>query len=279
MKISFSKMHGLGNDFVVIDAINQDIQLNSEQIRSISDRNRGIGCDQLLLVEPPTDSSVLFAYRIFNADGHEVEQCGNGARCFARFVHDQNLTTETTIPVSTNSGNIILTLEKNNLVTVNMGVPRFTPEQIPFQTDATEATNHHFSLSLDDRKLDIGVVAIGNPHAVTQVENIDTAPVTEIGPLIESHSRFPNRVNAGFMQVIDQKTIKLRVYERGVGETQACGTGACAAMVIGRRWKLLDENVQVLLTGGTLNISWKAEGEPIFMTGPTTTVFEGSIEL
>ena len=276
MKISFTKMHGLGNDFVVIDAINQHFQLSSAQIRAISERNRGIGCDQLLLVEPPVDDSVLFSYRIFNADGQEVEQCGNGARCFARFVHEQKLTQETTIPVATNSGTIILTLQQDNRVTVNMGIPRFKPEHIPFTADAE---THHYSLAVNDQQLDIGVVSIGNPHAVTRVENIDAAPVQQLGPMIESHGRFPNRVNAGFMQVIDQNMIKLRVYERGVGETQACGSGACAAMVTGRRWDLLDENVQVVLTGGTLNISWKAEGQPVFMTGPTETVFEGSIEL
>ncbi len=269
-------MHGLGNDFVVIDAINQDIQLTTEQIRSISDRNRGIGCDQLLLVEPPLDSSVQFTYRIFNADGQEVEQCGNGARCFARFVHDRNLTQDTTIAVATHSGNIILTLEQDNQVTVNMGIPDFNPEHIPFQADSIA---DHYSLAVNDQQLDIGVVSMGNPHAVTQVDNIDHAPVALLGPLIESHKAFPNRVNAGFMQIIDQNMIKLRVYERGVGETQACGTGACAAMVIGRHWNLLDENVQVLLTGGTLNIRWKAEGEPVFMTGPAQTVYEGSIEL
>jgi len=269
-------MHGLGNDFVVIDALNQDIQLDPEQIRSISDRNRGIGCDQLLLVEAPSNDSVLFTYRIFNADGQEVEQCGNGARCFARFVHDHNLTQETTIPVATNAGNIILTLEPDNQVTVNMGIPEFKPEQIPFQA---EAESNHYSLSVNDQQLDIGVVSIGNPHAVTQVNDINSAPVQMLGPAIESHPRFPNRVNAGFMQVIDQNMIKLRVYERGVGETLACGTGACAAMVIGRRWNLLDENVQVVLTGGTLNLRWKAEGEPVFMTGPTQTVYEGSIDL
>jgi len=269
-------MHGLGNDFVVIDAINQNIQLDADQIRSISDRNRGIGCDQVLLVEAPRNDSVLFSYRIFNADGHEVEQCGNGARCFARFVHDKQLTQQTTIPVATNTGNIILILEKDNLVTVNMGVPKFDPEQIPFQADTL---SDHYTLNLADEQLDIGVVSMGNPHAVTLVGDIEQAPVETLGPRIESHERFANRVNAGFMQVIDQNMIKLRVFERGVGETQACGTGACAAVVIGRHWKLLDENVQVVLTGGTLNIRWKAEGEPVFMTGPAQTVYEGSIDL
>ncbi len=276
MKISFTKMHGLGNDFVVIDAINQKVELDADQIRTISDRNRGVGCDQLLLVEPPRDDSVLFTYRIFNADGHEVEQCGNGARCFARFVHDKNLTQETTIPVATSSGDIVLSLEQDDLVTVNMGVPEFNPKLIPFQADSVAS---HYTLAFADQQLDIGVVSMGNPHAVTQVDDIEHAPVETLGPVIESHQRFPNHVNAGFMQVIDQNMIKLRVYERGVGETQACGTGACAAMVIGRRWKLLDENVQVLLTGGTLNIRWKAEGEPVYMTGPAHTVYEGSIDL
>ncbi len=269
-------MHGLGNDFVVIDAINQKIDLNREQIRQIADRNRGIGCDQLLLVEPPRSPEVDFTYRIFNADGGEVEQCGNGARCFARFVHDAGLSSATRIPVATSSGNIVLTLEDDGQVTVNMGVPVFVPAKIPFDTDIESPT---YLLQVDHRTLEIGVVSMGNPHAVMRVEDVNTAPVTELGPRIESHPRFPKRVNAGFMQVVDQNMIKLRVYERGAGETQACGTGACAAMVVGRRWHLLDENVQVVLTGGTLNIKWKGEGEPVYMTGPAQTVFEGTIEL
>ena len=276
MKIRFTKMHGLGNDFVVIDAINQKIDLNREQIRQIADRNRGIGCDQLLLVESPRNPEVEFTYRIFNADGGEVEQCGNGARCFARFVHDAGLTGATRIPVATSSGNIVLTLEDDGQVTVNMGVPVFTPAKIPFDADIESPT---YLLQVDHRTVEIGVVSMGNPHAVMRVDDVNTAPVTELGPRIENHPRFPRRVNAGFMQVVDQNMIKLRVYERGAGETQACGTGACAAMVVGRRWHLLDENVQVILTGGTLNIKWKGEGEPVYMTGPAQTVFEGTIEL
>ena len=276
MNIRFTKMHGLGNDFVVIDAINQKISLSSDQIRHIADRNRGIGCDQLLLVEAPMNEQVLFTYRIFNADGGEVEQCGNGARCFARFVHDRGLTSATTIPVATNAGNIILTLQDDGQVTVNMGVPVFIPAQVPFKADALAL---RYPLQIDQQTIEVGVVSMGNPHAVLCVDDIHTAPVAEWGPLIESHPRFPKRVNAGFMQVIDQNMIKVRVFERGVGETQACGTGACAAMVIGRYWNLLDENVQVILTGGTLNIKWRGEGEPVYMTGPAQTVFEGNIDL
>lgn len=269
-------MHGLGNDFVIIDAINQKIDLSPEQIRFIANRNRGIGCDQLLLVEPAKNTQVEFTYRIFNADGGEVEQCGNGARCFARFVHDTGLTSATTMTVATNTGNIILTLEEDGQVTVNMGVPIFEPAKIPFDADRQAFT---YPLQIDQQTIDVGVVSMGNPHAVLRVDNIENAPVTTLGARIECHSRFPNHVNAGFMQVIDQKMIKVRVFERGVGETQACGTGACAAMVMGRCWNLLDESVQVVLTGGTLNVKWKGEGEPVYMTGPAQTVFEGSINL
>ena len=276
MNIHFTKMHGLGNDFVIIDAINQKITLSREQIRLIADRNRGIGCDQLLLVEPPKNDQVQFTYRIFNADGGEVEQCGNGARCFARFVHDRGLSSANTIAVATTAGNIILSLEQDGQVTVNMGVPVFEPALIPFNAEKQALT---YPLQIDQQSVDVGVVSMGNPHAVMRVENIQDAPVTSLGARIESHNRFPKRVNAGFMQVIDRNTIKVRVFERGVGETQACGTGACAAMVAGRRWDLLNENVQVVLTGGTLTIKWKGESEPVFMTGPAETVFEGTINL
>lgn len=276
MQIQFTKMHGLGNDFVVIDAVNQSVSLSQDQIRYLADRHFGIGCDQLLLVEPAQSAEVLFNYRIFNADGGEVEQCGNGARCFARFVHDKGLTTETSIPVQTRAGKLILELQKNGQVTVNMGVPVFDPGRIPFVAD-TEASR--YSLELANKPVEIGVVALGNPHAVLQVKDIETAPVASWGPLIESHTRFPQRVNAGFMQVIDQNMIKLRVYERGAGETLACGSGACAAVVVGRRWNLLSENVQVQLTGGTLAVSWQGEGQPVMMTGPAETAFEGSIKL
>ena len=276
MKIRFTKMHGLGNDFVVIDAIHQKIDLSREQIRQLADRHRGIGCDQLLLVEPPANSQVQFTYRIFNADGGEVEQCGNGARCFARFVRDKGLSDANPIAVATSAGNISLALEDDAQVTVNMGVPVFEPVKIPF---VAEHAASRYILEVDQQSLEIGVVSMGNPHAVLQVDDIQTAPVASLGPRIESHPRFPRHVNAGFMQVIDRGSIKIRVFERGVGETQACGTGACAAMVMGRRWNLLDESVQVLLTGGTLNINWQGEGEPVYMTGPTETVFEGTIEI
>ena len=276
MIIRFTKMEGLGNDFVVIDGINQPISLTREQIRHITDRHFGIGCDQLLLVETATDSSVLFNYRIFNADGGEVEQCGNGARCFARFVHEKGLTQERHIPVQTKAGKLILELQDDGQVTVNMGIPEFQPAQIPFE--AAEAAGH-YALDLDQETINIGAVALGNPHAVLQVDDVNTTPVEILGPQIEGHQRFPQRVNAGFMEIVDQNMIKLRVYERGVGETLACGSGACAAVAVGRQWQLLSENVQVQLTGGTLTVSWQGEGQPLMMTGPATTVFEGSLEL
>jgi len=276
MIIRFTKMEGLGNDFVVIDGINQPISLTREQIRHITDRHFGIGCDQLLLVETATDSSVLFNYRIFNADGGEVEQCGNGARCFARFVHEKGLTQERHIPVQTKAGKLILELQDDGQVTVNMGIPEFQPAQIPFE--AAEAASH-YALDLDQETINIGAVALGNPHAVLQVDDVNTTPVEILGPQIEGHQRFPQRVNAGFMEIVDQNMIKLRVYERGVGETLACGSGACAAVAVGRQWQLLSENVRVQLTGGTLTIVWQGEGQPLMMTGPATTVFEGSLEL
>jgi diaminopimelate epimerase len=276
MNINFTKMHGLGNDFVVIDAINQPVSLNREQIRQIADRHFGIGCDQLLLVEAAQDESVLFTYRIFNADGNEVEQCGNGARCFARFVYDKGLTQEHHIPVQTNAGKLILELQDDGQVTVNMGTPEFRPEKIPF--DAPEQASR-YGLALNNETIDVGVVALGNPHAVFQVSDVTTVPLETLGPQIEGHDRFPQRVNAGFMQIIDQNMIKLRVYERGVGETLACGSGACAAVVVGRLWQLLSENVHVQLPGGTLSIAWSGEGQPVMMTGPAQTVFDGSIDV
>ena len=269
-------MHGLGNDFVVFDAINQDVQLSTTQVRFLADRHFGIGCDQLLLVESPTRSEVDFRYRIFNADGGEVEQCGNGARCFARFVIDQGLTDKHEIPVETSTGVIILHAQANGEITVNMGVPRFEPAEIPFDAD-TRAS--HYQLEVDQHTWLIGAVSMGNPHAVLHVTNIDTAPVEELGPQIESHLRFPKRVNVGFMQVVTRNHIRLRVYERGAGETLACGTGACAAVAVGRQQGLLDDTVQVDLPGGSLHIQWPGEGQPVMMTGPATTVFEGVIEL
>lgn len=276
MVIHFTKMEGLGNDFVVIDGINQQVSLNQSQIRYIADRHLGIGCDQLLLVEAANNSSALFTYRIFNADGGEVEQCGNGARCFARFVHEKGLTQERQIPVQTKSGKLVLELLDDGQVAVNMGIPEFHPDKIPFTANEIST---HYSLEIDQETINIGAVALGNPHAVLQVDDVDAAPIDTLGPKIEAHSRFPQRVNAGFMQIIDQNLIKVRVYERGVGETLACGSGACAAVIMGRQWQLLSENVQVQLTGGTLTVSWHGEGQPVMMTGSAKTVFEGDIEL
>ena len=276
MEIKFTKMHGLGNDFVVIDAINQVIDLTSEQIRFIANRRLGIGCDQLLMVEAPHSQEAEFRYRIFNADGGEVEQCGNGARCFARFVIEKGLTKNTNIPVETNSGLIVLSLEENGEVTVNMGVPDFEPASLPFKASAASTL---YELETSRGELGISAVSMGNPHAVLEVENVDHAAVEILGPEIEGHTQFPERVNVGFMQIISADSIKLRVYERGAGETQACGTGACAAVAAGRVLGKLAESVKVSLPGGELVIRWAGENEPIFMTGPATHVFEGKISL
>ncbi len=276
MMLQFTKMHGLGNDFIVIDAINQDIHLSTEQIRFLADRHFGIGCDQLLFVERPSSPEVDFKYRIFNADGGEVEQCGNGARCFARFIRDKGLTHKDDIPVETKTGVIRLKIEPDGEVTVNMGIPQFEPSAIPFEA---EQRANQYQLEVDGRIWLIGAVSMGNPHAVLHVTNVDSANVEELGPAIEAHLRFPRRVNVGFMEVVDRSRIRLRVFERGVGETLACGTGACAAMVIGRQQGLLDELVTVELAGGALTIRWPGEGEPVYMTGPATNVFEGQIQL
>jgi diaminopimelate epimerase len=276
MKFNFTKMHGLGNDFVVIDAINQSISLNSKQIQFIADRHFGIGCDQLLLVEKPDVAHADFRYRIFNADGGEVEQCGNGARCFARFVHDQGLTVNKQIPVITQAGLIVLTLENDGQVTVNVGQPAFEPESLPFLATEEQAT---YSLEIDGKIIIFSAVSIGNPHAVIQVDDIETAPVKELGAKIQAHESFPESVNIGFMQIIDRSHIKLRVFERGAGETQACGTGACAAVVAGRSRGLLDDTVEVSLSGGNLSIHWENKQNPVMMTGPATTVFSGTITL
>ena len=274
MEIEFTKMHGLGNDFVVIDAINQDVDLLDEEVRLIADRHFGIGCDQLLLVEAAESDDVDFIYRIFNADGGEVEQCGNGARCFAVFVREKGLTDKDDIRVETASGVIELHVQPDGQITVNMGIPEFSPWKIPFNADSRRK---EYSLDVNGEVFQIGAVSMGNPHAVTIVKNIDTAAIDELGAGIENHPLFPNRVNAGFMQVIDDAHIRLRVYERGAGETLACGTGACAAMVIGYVQGYLAEQVQVDLPGGSLQISWQGEASPVMMTGPATTVFEGII--
>jgi len=276
MHIKFSKMQGIGNDFVVIDGFSQPINLTTEQIRLLADRHFGIGCDQLLLVEKPTNIQADFRYRIFNADGGEVEQCGNGARCFVRFVHEQKLTDKTQICVETANGMIYPELEDNGLVTVNMGAPKFEPKLIPFISDKLSLT---YPLSIGSEAVEISTVSMGNPHAVIIVENIDNAPLQTQGPLIENHPQFPQRVNAGFMQIMNQHEIKLRVFERGAGETLACGTGACAAAVAGMRLGKLQSPVKVAMRGGELNISWGGNNTPVMMTGPAVKVFKGEIEI
>jgi diaminopimelate epimerase len=276
MELQFTKMHGLGNDFVVIDGVRQRVALNAANTRFLADRRFGIGCDQILLVEPPRDAGTDFYYRIFNADGSEVEQCGNGARCFARFVRDQGLSTKDAIDVGTKAGAIRLFLEPDRQVRVNMGPPVLAPDRIPFLAEAEAGL---YPLEAAGHRLAIGAVSMGNPHAVLQVESVETAPVAELGPVIERHPRFPNRVNVGFMEVQARDRIRLRVYERGAGETLACGTGACAAVVTGRVQGLLDPRVRVSLPGGDLVIEWRQSGQPVWMTGPAERVFEGRIEL
>ena len=275
MNLRFSKMHGLGNDFVVIDAISQSVALTPSQIRFLADRHRGVGCDQLLLVERPQTANVDFRYRIFNADGGEVAQCGNGARCFARFVVDKGLTDKREITVETAAGIIHPRLEDGDLVSVDMGRPRFDPAALPFDAEPAE----RYPLDLGDTTLEIGAVSMGNPHAVILVEDTQSAPVADWGPRIERHPRFPQRVNVGFLQVMSRQQLRLRVFERGSGETQACGTGACAAMAVAHRWGLIDDEVAVDLLGGRLLIRWPGADASITMTGPAVSVFEGSIDL
>ncbi len=277
MRIRFTKMHGLGNDFVVIDAVRQSVDLCAEQARFIADRHFGIGCDQILIVEASRRAGVDFRYRIFNADGGEVEQCGNGARCFVRFVHQQGLSDKRDLRVETRSGIIAPRLEADGQVTVDMGVPRFLPAEIPFESDS-DALIQPLAVA-GFGVFEITAVSMGNPHAVQVVADVDRAPVAQAGPLIESHPRFPERVNAGFMQVVSRHEIKLRVYERGAGETLACGTGACAAVVAGIRRDLLATPVRVHTRGGGLLIGWAGGHAPVLMTGPAVTVFEGEIDL
>ena len=276
MLIQFSKMHGLGNDFMVVDGITQKIFFSPEMIRRLADRHFGIGFDQLLLVEPPYDPEQDFHYRIFNADGSEVQQCGNGARCFARFVRLKGLTNKDRIAVSTMSGRIVLQLEQDNQVTVNMGVPEFEPAKVPFRAQKAEKT---YLLRVAEQTVMCGVVSMGNPHCVLEVEDVKTAPVETLGAELESFDRFPERVNVGFMELVSANEIRLRVFERGAGETMACGTGACAAAVVGIAQGKLRDRVKVHLPGGTLQIAWKGPGNSVFMTGPAEHVFDGEIEL
>ena len=276
MRLKFTKMHGLGNDFVVLDATRAPLALDRDQLRFLADRHFGIGCDQILQVEPPRSPDTDFYYRIFNADGGEVEQCGNGARCFVRFVREQGLTDKTEIRVGTQSGVIVPKLEADGRVTVDMGVPQFEPARIPFLAERRALT---YQLEVGGAAIEISALSMGNPHAVQLVKDVDAAPVRTQGPAIEAHARFPQRVNAGYIQIIDRGRIKLRVYERGAGETLACGTGACAAVVAGIQRDLLDPRVVVTTRGGDLGISWQGEGKPVLMTGPAVTVFSGEVEL
>ncbi|AOR61270.1 diaminopimelate epimerase [Pectobacterium parmentieri] len=274
--MQFAKMHGLGNDFMVVDAVTQNVYFSPELIRRLADRHCGVGFDQLLVVEPPYDPELDFHYRIFNADGSEVAQCGNGARCFARFVRLKGLTNKRDIAVSTQTGRMVLSVTDDELVRVNMGEPNFEPQQVPFRAVKAEKT---YIMRADEHTVLCGVVSMGNPHCVIQVDDVETAKVETLGPLLESHERFPERANIGFMQIVDSQTVRLRVYERGAGETQACGSGACAAVAVGILQGSLSAKVRVSLPGGELNIQWDGPGHPLFMTGPATHVYDGFIHL
>jgi diaminopimelate epimerase len=276
MRLRFTKMQGLGNDFVVLDATRAPIALDEPAVRRLADRRFGVGCDQVLLIEPARSPETEFHYRIFNADGGEVENCGNGARCFARYVLDKGLTKSRTIPVGTAAGVLVLRVRDDGLVSVQMGVPQFEPARVPFQAPRREPT---YRLEVGGQQRTVSVLALGNPHAVQVVADVDAAPVAEEGPAIERHARFPQRVNAGFMQILDRHSIRLRVYERGAGETLACGTGACAAAVAGILLGRLASPVRVTTRGGDLDIEWGGEGSEVIMTGPACTVFEGEIEI
>lgn len=287
MKLKFTKMHGAGNDFVVIDAVNQALDLGPEQWRRLADRRFGIGADQILIVERPTEAGCDFRYRIYNNDGGEVEQCGNGSRAFVRFVSDKGLTDKRSIRVQTMAGIITPRLEDDGSVTVDMGAPILEPARVPFDSAGLDGTAQGrdtlwplaVRVGAEERTVLVSAVSMGNPHAVQVVDDVETAPVLETGPQIEHHSRFPKRVNAGYLQVLDRGHVKLRVFERGAGETLACGTGACAAVVAGIRRGLLDSPVEVQARGGRLTIRWAGEGEPVYMSGPAETVFEGEIEI
>lgn len=276
MRVKFSKMHGLGNDFVMLDGVSQRIRLSPDKIRRIADRRLGIGCDQVLLVEPPQYPDTDFRYRIFNADGGEVENCGNGARCFARFVHERRLTGKQHLNVEIASGTLQLNLIDGDQVEVNMGAPLLEPEQIPFSADRCAES---YPLEVNGETFTIGAVSMGNPHAVLLVEDVQVAPVRELGSLLAVHPRFPQGVNVGFLQIEARSMAHLRVFERGVGETRACGTGACAAMVYAHQRGLVEDKVEIHLPGGALTIHWSGPGQPVTMSGPATTVFHGQIIL
>jgi diaminopimelate epimerase len=276
MLVNFSKMHGLGNDFLVLDNVTQNVYLSSEQIKHLAHRNFGVGFDQVLVVEPPYDPDLDFHYRIFNADGSEVGQCGNGARCFAKFVRLKGLTNKNKIKVSTQSGKMTLFVERDGYVSVNMPTPKFEPSQVPFTAQKVEGT---YILRSDEETVLCGVVSLGNPHCVLTVDSIIDAPVETLGKALSHHERFPQQVNVGFMEIVSPDYIKLRVYERGAAETLACGSGACAAVVIGHTQKKLGRDVTVELPGGKLKVFWKGPGNSVKMTGPAVHVFDGQLNL
>ncbi|MCY1403534.1 Diaminopimelate epimerase [compost metagenome] len=276
MLLRFTKMHGLGNDFMVLDLVTQHAHVQPKHVRQWGDRHTGVGFDQLLIVEPPSRPDVDFRYRIFNADGSEVEQCGNGARCFARFVIDKRLTAKKRIRVETKNSVIELNVRSDGQITVDMGAPRLLPAEIPFV--APEAALA-YEVEVGGQTVELAAVSMGNPHGVLRVDNVDTAPVHTLGPQLETHPRFPQKANIGFLQVVDAHHARLRVWERGCGETQACGTGACAAAVAGIRQGWLQSPVQISLPGGSLSIEWAGPGQPVMMTGPALRVFEGQVRL
>ena len=276
MRLRFSKMHGLGNDFVMIDAISQKVRLSPEKVRKLADRRFGIGCDQVLIVEEPSNPDVDFRYRIYNADGSEVENCGNGARCFASFVRERKLTGKSRITVETSAGILELHVTSGEEVRVDMGAPILTPSEIPFSAAQQAAT---YPLQLGSEAFNISAVSMGNPHCVLLVDNVAQAEVERLGPLLETHPDFPKKANIGFMEVVSRSEINLRVFERGAGETLACGTGACAAVVAGRLRDLLDSSVTVNLPGGSLTIEWAGDASSVLMTGPTAQVFQGQVKI
>ncbi|MGE5626223.1 MAG: diaminopimelate epimerase [Bacillota bacterium] len=276
MKLKFAKMHGLGNDFLVLDALDAKVALTESRVRELADRRTGVGFDQLLLLEAPKGGKFHANYRIFNADGGEVEQCGNGVRCVARYLANHGVVKDGEVCLGTLAGPVQAELRKDGLVRADMGVPRLEPAEIPF---VAAARAMQYELDVDGRTVEIGAVSIGNPHAILDVPDVDSAPVAELGPRIEHHPRFPKRANVGFASWQGRKSMRLRVWERGTGETLACGTGACAAVVWGRLLGWLDEEVEVELRGGRLVVSWRGEGEPVWMTGPAVTVYEGHVEL
>jgi diaminopimelate epimerase len=276
MKLVFTKMHGAGNDFVVIDGVTQAVNLNTNQLRRLADRHRGIGCDQILMVTPPDSPDADFRYHVFNADGSRAGQCGNGARCVGRFLKEKRLTRQREILLQTDDDSLALSLTEDGRVFAGLGAPRFAPAEVPFQADETQ---DQYTLDVQGQSLSIGALSMGNPHAILMVDDCDAAPVSTLGPLLEAHTLFPERVNVGFMQVQSRGEVKLRVFERGVGETDACGSGACAAAVHGMKLGLLDEEVVVSLPGGKLSVSWPSMGDRVWLGGPTATVFNGTVTL